>query len=252
VKTIDSIKPTITKFPAGFARGCAAHDVLSAFASPADVLAALTPSSSATQAARDAITLALIAEHQRAPHALWQSLLLVAYEPMFASVKKRLRDKRDADARIVLTFLEAIAKVACVHPPGLLALDLRRSVERGVFGTGAAAREEPELVPLEKARGERSSEDPESRAIREEEKRLLLAELGAVFGDEAPEVLQVLVRARSGRESLVALVAELYPELTSKERAAAYDRRQRLRRRALLHFEERFGRDARALASTAA
>jgi hypothetical protein len=252
VKTIDDLRPTLSKFPAEYARGRAAQAPLSAFASPLELLAALGLASSLTNEARDAITLALITEHQRAAHPLWQSLLLVAYEPMLAGVRKRLHDKRDAEARIVLAFLEAIAKVSLAHPPSLLALDLRRSVERSVFGTGAAAREEPEMISFEGARKKQGAESPEAHLEIEEQKRLLLAEVEATFGPEAPEVLHVLLRARTGREQLAALVAELYPGLTSKQRAAAYERLQRLRRRALVHLEERFGREAAGASSSAA
>ncbi len=252
MKTIDHLKPTLTKFPSEYARGRAAERALAAFASPHELLAALDLPSETTAASRDAITLALIAQHQRASHPLWQSLLLVAYEPLFAGVRKRLHDKRDAEARIVLAFLEAIAKISLAHPPSLLALDLRRSVERSVFGTGATGQVEPETVPLERARRAAGAANPETVVEREEQKRLLLAELEQVCGDQAPDVVHVLVRARTGRSKLVALVAELHPELTSKERAAAYDRLQRLRRRALVHLEERFGRDATAFAFSAA
>jgi hypothetical protein len=252
VKTIDDLVPTLSKFPTEYARGRAAESALSAFASPPELLAALDRASETTAATRDAITLALITEHQRAAHPLWQSLLLVAYEPMFAGVRKRLRDKRDADARIVLAFLEAVAKVSLAHPPSLLALHLRSAVERSVFGTGAAAREEPATVSLEALRRKPGADDPEADVERAEQKRLLLAELDETFGAEAPDVLYVLLCARTGREQLVDLIADLYPALTSKARAAAYARLQRLRRRALVHLGERFGREAARTSSSAA
>ncbi len=252
MKTIERLKPTLTRFPAEFARGCALHASLSPFASPDELVGALDSASSATAAGRDAISLGLVTEHQRTSHALWQSLLLVAYEPMFAGVLKRLHDKRDAEGRIVLAFLEAIAKVSLAHPPKLLALDLRRAVERSVFGTGAAARAEPEMVSLEGATRVPGAHNPESHVALEEQKRLLLAELDAMFGTEAPEVLHVLLRARTGREELVAFVAETYPELTSKERAQAYARLQRHRRRALLELERRFRESAAGHSSSVA
>jgi hypothetical protein len=252
VKTIDELRPSLTRFPNEYARGRAAQSPLAALTSPSELLAALDAASVATHETRDAITLALISEHQRAPHPLWQSLLLVAYEPMFAGVRKRLHDKRDADARIVLAFLEAIGKVSLAHPPSHLALDLRRAVERSVFGTGAAARVEPETISLSAVRRKPSTENPEAYVAIEEQKRLFLAELDQRFGPEASEVLHALVHARTGRAQLVALVAELYPALTSKERAAAYDRLQSLRRRALLHLEERFGPEAAGPSSSAA
>jgi hypothetical protein len=240
VKTTLALKKTLTQCPTEFARGRAAHAALAPFATPEALLGALDLASITSHAERDAITLALVTEHQRTSRPLWQSLLLVAYEPMLANVWRRLYDKRDAEPRIVLAFLEAIAKVSLAHPPALLALHLKQATERGAFGSTAASREEPELVPLADARKERAHESPEARVVFEDEKRRLMAELSQLFADEAPAVLDVLVRARTGREPLVALVAEKYPELTSKQRAVAYQRLQRLRRRALTHLGTRF------------
>jgi hypothetical protein len=244
VKTLDALKKTLAPRTAEFARGCAAHPALAPFATTDALLGALDLASAASHAERDAITLALVTEHQRTSRPLWQSLLLVAYEPMLASVWKRLHDKRDAEARIVLAFLEAIAKISLAHPPSLLALHLKHATERGAFGSTAASREEPELVPLSGARKERAPESSEARVVFEDEKRRLISELSRLFADEAPAVLDVLVRARTGREPLVALVAEKYPELTSKQRAVAYAHLQRLRRRALAHLGTRFASSA--------
>jgi len=251
MKTIDALRPTLSKFAAAYARGRSTHPVLAPYASPDEALRGLGLSSPLDAAARDAITLALVAEHQRTQGSLWQSLLLVAYEPMLARIRGRLFDKRDAEARLVLAFLEAVAKVSLAHPPSCLALDLRRAVERSVFGTGAAADDEGVAVSLEHARNERSAEDLDGGVALEEQKRILFAELEEVFGGDAAEILAVLVRARTGREQLLELVEELHPEATSKQRAAAYERLQRLRRRALAHLEERFGREGASSSSAA-
>ncbi|HEY2512967.1 MAG TPA: hypothetical protein VGI39_19000 [Polyangiaceae bacterium] len=240
MKTVTAIRTTLTKHPTEYTRGRAAHPALAPYARPEDLLSALALSSPLPYEDRDGITLALIAEHQRAAHPLWQSILLVAYEPLLAGAWKRLHDKRDAEPRLVLALLEALAKVSLAHPPSRLALHLRHAVERIVFGSTAEARVEPDLVPMKEARQVVSPEGPETALLRADEERRLTRELETLFGAEAPVMLDVLTHARSGREPLVTLIAERHPELTSKQRARLYDELQRMRRRALAHLEERF------------
>jgi hypothetical protein len=270
MKTIDTLKTTLSKFPAEFARGRASAEALAPFATIDELLGALALASSASHAERDAITLALITLHQRASHPLWQTLLLIAYEPMLANLLRRLRDrgskgskrdsgtleaKDDAEQRVFLAFLEALQKVSLAHPPSVLALHLRHATERGVFPSRAESRQEPETLSLVDAQAERSrsgdldevmgrTESPAALMEREEEKRKLASELQSLFGSDAPLVLDVLLRARTGREPLVDLIAEWHPEMTPRGRADIYERCQRLRRRALLHLAARFGREA--------
>lgn len=96
MKTITAVRTTLAAYPTEYAGGRAAQAALAPYACARDLLAALALSSPLAYEDRDAITLALIAEHQRVAHPLWQSILLVAYEPMLAGVWKRLNDKRDA------------------------------------------------------------------------------------------------------------------------------------------------------------
>jgi len=249
MKTIDALKTTLAKYTIEYARGQAVHGALAPLATIDSLLAMLALTSGASHAERDALTFALITEHQRASHPLWQSVLLVAYEPMFANIKKRLHDKRDADQRILIAFLEAVQKISLGHPPKVLALHLKHATERGVFGTQAASHEEPELLQLSAARQERSPDNPDARIEHEAAKRKIAAELDALFGGEAPRVLDVLVHARTGQESLVALLAEWHPELRARDRVALYEHYQRLRRRALVHLEARFGQELRAVSA---
>jgi hypothetical protein len=159
---------------------------------------------------RDAILLALIAEHQRSPrpHPLWQSLLVVAFEPMFCNLRRRtFGSKEDLDARIFLAFLDAVQRVAV------------------------------------SARKERGPDDLTAHGEREDQKREVVAALVDLVGGEAEarEVLDVLVHARTGSSQLVDFIAERHPEMSKAQRASAYARLVRLRRLALVRLEERFG-----------
>jgi hypothetical protein len=244
VKTIDAIRLSLSKHSAEFARGRASQPALASFATPADVVAALALASSVSAQERDAITLALVAEHQRAARPVWQSLLLIAYEPMLGGVWKRLLNKRDAEARLVLAFLESVAQIAVDRPPSLVALHLRHAVERRVFGTGAAAHIEPEILSLKEARNERVVESHDAQILASDEMRRLQDELARLFGDEASLVLDVLVHARTGRLALEAFVDARHADETPRARLAIYRRLERLRRQALTHLARAFGANA--------
>ena len=249
MKTIDALKPTLAKLTPEFARGRALHPALAPYATPAECLAALNLSAPTSDEARDALTLALVTEHQqRRGQPLWQSLLLIAYEPMLANVWRRLLDRRDAESRIVLAFLEAVAKLSVEAPPSRIALHLRHATERGTFGPVPMRQAEPKTIPLSKARNEPAPEALDAQIEHREQMALIVSALNDLFGDPgvAAETFDVLLHARTGREPLERLVAERHPELGPRARAAVYERWQRQRRRALAHFEARFVRELEA------
>ncbi len=244
MKTIDALKTKLSIYPAEFARGRASQPALAPFETPDALLTALSLSSSATAPERDALTLALVAEHQRKAHPVWSSILLAAYEPMLCGVWKRALDKRDAQARLVLAFLEVIAKLDVDDPPSLVALHLRHAVERSVFGSTAEAAIEPQRLSLSEARKEPHPDSPDARIALNDEMRRLERELARLFDDEAPLVLQVLVHARTGRVPLEAFIEERHGDLTPRARALLYQRLERHRRVALAHLERQFGANA--------
>ncbi|HEY2515433.1 MAG TPA: hypothetical protein VGI39_31410 [Polyangiaceae bacterium] len=239
MNTLASLKASLHHSAADFARGRAAQPRLAPFADPGALLEQLAPSSPATHAQRDAVTLALIAEHQRTSRTLWSALLLVAFAPMLKRITRRLYDQRDAEERVLLAFLEAARKISVQRPPSHLALHLRRATERGAFGSTAAAREEPDLEPLESAEDE-PAEDTEELLERRDRARAVDRVLGAEFGPDAELVFDILVHARTGRASLEAFIAERHPEAYAAEQSALYERWHRLRRRALAVLDAAF------------
>lgn len=244
MKTIDALKPILARSPAVYQRGRTANAALAPLAAVADVLDALAVGSSTHPDTQAAITLALIAEHRRTRLPFWQSLLLVAFERMLANILGRLRDRDDAEQRIVVAFLEAIAGVSVERPPSRPILHLRHATERGVFGPPSAWHPEPEMVSLEKLRRTAAPDTSEAVADVRGKMAKVVRELESLFGDPgtAAEALDVLLHARTGREPLERLARDRHPELTPRARADLYVRWQRLRRRALAHLESRFGR----------
>ncbi len=186
----------------------------------------------------------LLTEHQRSRHPLWQTILLVAYEPMLRSISRRTRGARrdDAGQGALRAFLEAIAKVRLDPPPALLSLTLRHATERGAFAESTFHEEAP-TEPLAKARSVPDPHDQQETLEREDQMRAVVRELLALFGDEgeAREVLEVLLVARTGRPALLDYIDETYPRLTPAKRAAVYARLQRMRDRALAHLTKVFG-----------
>ncbi len=65
------------------------HAALAPYATIADLLAVLVARSRLTADERDPILIAVVTEHQRTGHALWQSVLLKAFAPMLLHLRKR-------------------------------------------------------------------------------------------------------------------------------------------------------------------
>jgi hypothetical protein len=264
-----------SRFGAELARARGLHLALARYTTAQHVLDALSQDSELTNAERDGIVLALVTEHLRTRHPLWQTLLLVAYEPMLRSIARRTLGARRDDALqgALCAFLEAVGKVKLDHPPALLSLHLRHATERDAFGQNKplldhtkeakrAARAgrltlvtekdapsslpaRPQMISLQDARRERAPDDLHEIIEREDQMRRIVEALLDLFGNEADarEVLEVLLVARSGRPALVEYVDTTYPELGPAKRNAVYARLQRMRARALAHLTDAFGCD---------
>jgi hypothetical protein len=97
---------------------------------------------------RQELVRALVTLHQSARHPLWSALLLHAFRPMLLSLRARDRgDKEDRDSRILLAFLQALARTPVAGQPVFLAL--RRATERAVFQAVRVQRAHAETVPLD-------------------------------------------------------------------------------------------------------
>ena len=231
---------------AEYERARAAHPSLAPHASLDAVLAALALSSALSFAKRDEIVLALITEHQRSGHPLWQTLLIIAYAPMLHTIARRTLGGLRADARqgALAAFLEAIAKHRIDAPPKLLSLTLRYATERGAFGASTFI-EEAQTVTLAQARHETDQCDAAAIVEREDQLCKVLAELVDLFGNDADahEIMDVLVVARHGRAPLQGYVDTAHAGLTRGKRAKMFARLQGMRARALARLEDTFGAD---------
>ena len=244
--TVAALAPTLCSGPsiAEYTAARAAYPALVEHATPAAALAALAEASPHSLKERDAIVLAMIAEHKRTRHPLWQALLLTAYAPMLHRVARRTLAAAKDDARqgALVAFLSTLDRVRVDPAPKLLSLHLRQATERVAFGASTSLGE-PETVPFSAARRERDPRDHDATIERDDQLRRIVAELVDLFGDEAKarEILDVLLVARNGRAPLLRHLEEKHPRLTGARLETEYGRVQRMRARALARLQQVFG-----------
>ena len=133
-----TLRSSIVKHDAQYQHVRAHSTALLPYATSQDVLAAFKPRSAVPQTALDLLTVSLIAAGKTTSHSLWSSLLLAAYELMLRHLGSRLRlknreDMKEAEAGIVLVFLEVVDSFPVEHPPARVALYLRRRVAEKFF-----------------------------------------------------------------------------------------------------------------------
>jgi hypothetical protein len=101
----------------------------------AAVLAVMGNEAEAMYPVREALTAAMLAEHQGTGDSLWSSALLLAYYPMLNRLRGRLVSARtlrvDLDQVVVTAFLSAVKEVP-LHL-NRLPMRLRQRTERAVF-----------------------------------------------------------------------------------------------------------------------
>jgi hypothetical protein len=110
---IESLASNLSRHAAAYAAARPNHPALAPYETIADVLAALVDRTRLTADERDPILIAVVLEHQRTRHALWQSLLLKAFAPMLLYLRKKQgrHDDADLDQAVLLSFLEAARSI---------------------------------------------------------------------------------------------------------------------------------------------
>jgi hypothetical protein len=185
------------------------------------VLSALASTSALSRPERDAVVSALVDERQRTNHPIWQTILLLAFEPMLVRLRTRVGRIRsdDLDQRVLVAFLGALT---VVRPGPFLVLVLRRATERLLFPSLKVARREDEHAPFEEETHppDLFAVDTSTRAA--EVIRILEAAGGA-------ELREAMLATRGTDETLRDYVARTHPNATLAERATAYERLWRAR-----------------------
>jgi len=238
------------------------HTVLAHHSDVDSVLEVLADDSPEGYWEREAITQALIGEHQRRPHRLWSTLLTIAYYPMLCRL--RVRTMSDAlsaeelDHLVVFCFLEVLERIP-MHPKrAKTSVRLRSKTRRRVF---AALRREqgrqddlflrdfdglldleqeqfqlgiPEEMATEPGTLWPESRPPERPPKNEKDQAEMVRFLFELLGDDVnPEDVEVLISTLVRGETLGNFSRFFSHGVTPVERRRIYERIKRRHSRAL-------------------
>ena len=232
-KTLKAVAATLDRRSPVYDEARSRHRELAPHANAREVLAALRSSSALSPSERDALLATVLTEHQRAPQPVWQSILLVAFEPLLVRIRKSINRKPDADndQQVFLGFLEAICSVRVGHHT-LLAL--RWLTEAHVEG---AVRKDSLAVKDHKPyNDERATSGPFSPTFQ----KVAAAEIMDLIerrGGRA--LLEAIVATDAHDEPLTEYVARAYADLSEHGRASTYDRLWRGRNKVLAELRQR-------------
>lgn len=232
--------------PRTFAAAAVRQPLLADHANMTAVLNALDDERAETYPQRDALTRALVAEHQHSNDSVWSAALVVAYFPMLCRLRNRIvcdaipRDELD---QVVLTaFLSAVNDLNDRERSDRIALRLRQRTERQVF---AFLRDEREhQLPADI--GERDQLEAELRELhRESPTNDAAFALSRVFEKAAAaglsdHALESLTGPIAQREQLSQIVARNGPA-DGVSRNRLYQRLKRRHSRALKRLRDLLG-----------
>ena len=228
------------------------HPALAAHPSMATVLAALERDDRDAYAEKEALTRALIAEHQAHPSSFLASVLLVAYYPMLSRLRHRIYGDaladEDLDQLVVASFLSVVAEYPMADRQERTALRLRQMTEHLVFRWVRQELREQKVVLL--AEPERidglldeaappdcdpSSPGRQAHLIDEDAvRRLLVARFGDVVDRRKLDLVLTLVQ----EEPLNQRVDRLFSDRSAEERTRIYERLKRRRKRTIKELKE--------------
>ena len=206
---------------------------LSPYASTEDLLAVARLGSPLSAEARDPLLVALLTELRRTKHTVWQSLLVLACEPMLVRVRRRLGDPKtvrfgrsmadDLDQRVFMAFLEAAHSLSVMS---YAARVLRLALERRVF---ADQRVEHSAFETDEFIEDTYCLDPFEVTARE---KAAVAEVARIIEAEGGEELRDAILATRGTdETLRDYVERTYSGRPRAECESAYHRLLRARRK---------------------
>lgn len=138
--TLRNLQTTLRHHPAELARAAVRHAALALYPDGDAVLSALRLDSALSPTEREALVRALVIETQSSRHALWSTLLVLAFEPALNGMRKRAHVDRgeDVDATLMQCLLESVAAVRVTT--GSLVVTLYRATARRFFRQVRAGR----------------------------------------------------------------------------------------------------------------
>jgi len=206
------------------------------------VLDAMGDESPDTYDRREALTRALVAEHQAGTGTLWSSILLVAYYPMLSRLRyttySDLVCRDDLDQLVLTSFVEVLGEFPLTELLNRTAMHLRQMTRRRVFkALRLTQKERSDLLELEELAEELGGLNPFAEA-RIGESRMetdeMIARLRWIVGDAVSERYMDLVIATVVRgEKLHDYVFRTCNFSNKQAYTRCYERMKRRRSRAL-------------------
>lgn len=223
------------------------HEVLAAHHTITSVLGVLGDERRDGYADRDALTRALIAEHQRSPSSFWSAALLLAYYPMLSRLRHRIYGDAipagDLDQIVVTMFLSVVTEFPLDKKRDRTAMRLRQRTERRVFRLVREDQRRQEVMrladpvelewlddpqwpeqPGDDHRGPRNAKDAAAAVS------LLVEHAADVLDGEAFDLMTATTIC--GRK-IPAYLRSVAPDLEGDERTRIYQRIKRRHSRAL-------------------
>jgi hypothetical protein len=228
-QTFDAVRKSLARRWGAFEAARSRHTVLADYETPASLALALRPGAALSGRARERMIAALVEENHLAPQPLWQSLLLVAFEPLLLKLRKKLGTPRDEDAdqRVFEAFLVTV-----------------RAVRAGVYTTlGIAWGTEARLTSREELEVERVEYNDEIQPAAPfgapADRKLEVSQLlDAIEAEHGRDVVLAIVAMEIGGETLPEYVDRVHPNASCEERARIHGRLGDARESALRSLRE--------------
>jgi hypothetical protein len=230
-KTIRSMAATLARVPAAYTGARARLPELAPHATPKDAARGLEYG----RPGREALVAAILTEHQRTPHPIWHSILIVACERTLVRLRKRMSRNphdEDRDQDVLLGFLEAMRTVR-VDAYALLALKMLTKAH--AFGIV----ETEQRMKKERAdfNDDRFTQNPFATPTFDKVAAAEIMHLVETRG--GAELLKAIVATEANDEPLAEYVDRTYADRTPEERVSAYDRLWAARSKVLAELRRR-------------
>lgn len=223
------------------------HEAFASHDAIVSVLGVLAGDGQSRYAEKEALTRALLAEHQASPSAFWASVLLVAYYPMLSRLRHRIYGDalpgEDLDQLVVTSFLSAVADYPLDAAIDRTAMRLRQRTERLVFRVVCEEQDGRQVfrpTPPEDFEDVERTDWPETRPNGDgrplnpgdaaDAVSLLVEHAGRLLDGEAFDLVTATLICG---HRIAAYVEAVLPDMTGDERRRLYQRIKRRHSRTL-------------------
>ena len=234
--TFEAMKTVLRRPQPAFLDARARHPELADFATPADVLAALSPKAPTEVRAKDRIVASLVDEVQKHPSAAVNALLALVFEPLLVNLRGQCGSSKneDRDQELMLAFFEVVRETtARVYTIVVIkwSMEARTRSWRRAATSATSEKDIPEL--------DFDRHHPTGPGARADVKLEVSQILDAIEADGGRELVDAVVASDIGNEPLKDYVARIHAEAPEGERLRIYERLVRARTHAFARLRTR-------------